>query len=32
MGQKTHPLGFRLGITQDHQRRGMQILNNIQTY
>jgi small subunit ribosomal protein S3 len=19
MGQKTHPLGFRLGITQDHK-------------
>ena len=21
MGQKTHPLGFRLGITQDHQSK-----------
>jgi small subunit ribosomal protein S3 len=21
MGQKTHPLGFRLGITQDHRSK-----------
>jgi hypothetical protein len=28
MGQKTHPLGFRLGITQEHLR-GMLILINM---
>jgi hypothetical protein len=28
MGQKTHPLGFRLGITQEH-KCGMLILINM---
>jgi hypothetical protein len=29
MGQKTHPLGFRLGITQEHKSTGMLILINM---
>jgi hypothetical protein len=29
MGQKTHPLGFRLGITQEHKSNGMLILINM---
>jgi len=32
MGQKTHPLGFRLGITQDHKSSWYQNLVTIQNY
>ena len=31
MGQKTHPLGFRLGITQDHKSTWYANLNNYAT-
>jgi len=30
MGQKTHPLGFRLGITQEHRSAWYADLNIIQ--
>ena len=31
MGQKTHPLGFRLGVTQDHKSTWYANLNNYAT-
>ena len=31
MGQKTHPLGFRLGITQDHKSTGYTHFQNYKT-
>jgi small subunit ribosomal protein S3 len=29
MGQKTHPLGFRLGITQEHQSKWYAHFNQV---
>ena len=28
MGQKVHPLGFRLGVTEDHKSKWFTKLNN----
>jgi small subunit ribosomal protein S3 len=32
MGQKTHPLGFRLGITQDHKSKWYANFNQYAQY